>query len=85
MSPAELKRLQRGAYARFYGDPRRMRRILRDAPLDFRGLAFRGFQTARFIAGSLPSVGRVERTWQRLRAWRGAGAGVLDGQAAAPS
>ncbi len=79
MSPTELKRLQRGAYARFYGDPRRMRRILRDAPLDVRGLAFRGFQTARFIAGSLPSVGRVERTWQRLRAWRGTGAGVLDG------
>jgi hypothetical protein len=77
--------LQRRAYARFYGDPTRVRRILRDAPLDMRGLAFRGFQTARFIAGSLPSVGRFERTWQRLRGWRGADAGLLRGRAAAPS
>jgi len=61
-----------------------MRRILRDAPLDFRGLAFRGFQTARFIVGSLPSVGRVERAWQRLRTWRHAGADLLGDRAAAP-
>jgi radical SAM superfamily enzyme YgiQ (UPF0313 family) len=77
MSAAELKRLQSWAYARFYFDPTRMRRILRDAPLDVRGLAFRGFQTARFIGGSLPGVGRFERLWQRIERFRSGAPGLV--------
>jgi radical SAM superfamily enzyme YgiQ (UPF0313 family) len=60
MSAAELKRLQRWAYFRFYSDPRRIRRIVRDAPLDTRELLFRGLRMGRFIAGSLPGVAYLE-------------------------
>lgn len=66
MSAAELKRLQRWAYLRFYASPARIRRLLRDAPLDF-DLVFRGMRIARFVAGSLPGVGRLERLWRTMR------------------
>jgi hypothetical protein len=64
MSPTELKRLQRWAYFRFYADPARMRRLLRDAPWDA-DLVFRGLRIARFALGSLPGAGRIERLWGR--------------------
>jgi radical SAM superfamily enzyme YgiQ (UPF0313 family) len=66
MSAQELKKLQRWAYFRFYANPKRIRRLLRDAPLDF-DLLFRGMRIARFIAGSLPGAGRLERIWRSMR------------------
>lgn len=61
MSADELKQLQRRAYFRFYSDPARVWRIVRDAPLDGRELVFRGLRMARFFAGSLPGVRRLTR------------------------
>ncbi len=69
MSAAELKRLQRWAYFRFYCDAARIRRILRWAPLDGREMLLRGIKQARFMAGGLPSVGRLGRALHRVRGW----------------
>jgi len=67
MTAQELKRLQRSAYLRFYSSPSRLRRILRDAPLDVHELVFRGLQMARFVSGSLPIAVRFERMWRSIR------------------
>ena len=71
MSAAELKRMQRYAYLRFYSNPARVRRLLRDAPVVDADFFFRGLRIARFVAGSLPGAGRLERAWQRMRGWSG--------------
>jgi hypothetical protein len=44
-----------------------MRRILRDAPLDGRELVFRALRMSRFMVGSLPGVGRLDRFWRHIR------------------
>jgi hypothetical protein len=77
MSAQELKRLQRWAYFRFYSDPSRIRRLLRDAPFD-PGFVFRGMRIARFVAGSLPGAGRLERVWRGVRGFS-RGTAPLDG------
>jgi hypothetical protein len=80
MSAQELKRLQRWAYFRFYSQPARIRRLLRDAPLD-PDFVFRGLRIARFIAGSLPGAGRLERAWRSMRSLPAA-ATALNGERA---
>lgn len=79
MSPTELKRLQRLAYLRFYSDPARIRRIVRDAPLDGRELFFRSMKMARFIVGTLPGAGRLKQSWRSLHGRAQAPADLVDG------